>query len=69
MMSRFRITLGISAATLAFSLAAAPMAFAQGKNDAMKNESMSKDSMKKDAMSKDSVSKGGMKKDDAIQKH
>jgi pentapeptide MXKDX repeat protein len=75
---RSRLALGISAATVAFSLAVAPAAFAQdkmGKDDAMmKKDTMSKDSMKKDSMAKDhmkkddAMTKDGMKKDDGMMK-
>lgn len=61
-----RLALGISAAALSFSLALAPVAFAQDtmkKDDGMKKDSMSKEGMKKDTMSKD-----GMKKDDGMMK-
>ena len=67
-----RIALGISAAALSFSLALAPVAFAQDamkKDDGMKKDSMSKDAMKKDdGMKKDSMSKDGMKKQDGMMK-
>jgi pentapeptide MXKDX repeat protein len=68
-----RLALGISAAALSFSLALAPVAFAQDamkKDDGMKKDSMSKnDGMKKDTMSKDSMKKDdGMKKKDSMSK-
>ncbi|MGY3452579.1 pentapeptide MXKDX repeat protein [Bradyrhizobium sp. USDA 4353] len=76
MTSRSRLILAISAAALAFSVAAAPAAFAEdkmGKDDGMKKDSMSHDGMKKDTMAKDnmkkdSMSKDGMKKDDGMMK-
>jgi pentapeptide MXKDX repeat protein len=67
-----RIALAVSAAFVSFSLALAPVAFAQdkmGKDDGMKKDSMSKDSMKKDdGMKKDTMSKDTMKKDDGMKK-
>jgi pentapeptide MXKDX repeat protein len=71
-----RLSLGLSAAVLALSLALAPAAFAQdkmGKDDGMKKDTMSKDNMKKDTMSKDTMKKDdgmkdGMKKDDGMMK-
>jgi pentapeptide MXKDX repeat protein len=73
---RTRFALGITAAALSFSLALAPIAFAQdkmGKDDGMKKDTMSKDGMKKDTMSKDGMKKDGMmkdgmKKDDGMKK-
>jgi pentapeptide MXKDX repeat protein len=73
-----RITLGVSAALVSFSLALAP-AFAEDKmmkGDSMKKEdSMSKGAMKKDEgmMKKDGMKNNatsdGMKKDDAMKKN
>jgi pentapeptide MXKDX repeat protein len=73
---RSRLVLSLSAAALAFNMAAAPVAFAEdkmGKDDAMKKDAMSHDGMKKDTMAKDgmkkdAMSKDGMKKDDGMMK-
>ncbi|NPU15033.1 MULTISPECIES: pentapeptide MXKDX repeat protein [Bradyrhizobium] len=77
MTSRNRLILALSAAAVAFSVAAAPAAFADdkmGKDDGMKKGAMSHDGMKKDTMAKDgmkkddAMSKDGMKKDDGMMK-
>jgi pentapeptide MXKDX repeat protein len=75
-MTRSRIIISLFAGLMSLSLAGAPDAFAQtkdnmGKTDSMSKDSkdsMSKDSMKKDTMSKDSMSKDSMKKDDGMSK-
>jgi pentapeptide MXKDX repeat protein len=77
-MTRSRITITLFAGLMALSLAGAPPAFAQTKDnmgktdsmskDTMSKDSMSKDSMKKDTMSKDNMSKNSMKKDDGMSK-
>jgi pentapeptide MXKDX repeat protein len=75
-MTRSRIIIFLFAGLMSLSLAGAPGAFAQtkdnmGKTDSMSKDSkdsMSKDSMKKDTMSKDSMSKDSMKKDDGMSK-
>jgi pentapeptide MXKDX repeat protein len=63
-----RIILSLFAGLVSFSLAGAPAAFAQtkdnmGKTDSMNKDSMSKDSMSKDSMKKDTMSKDTMSKD------
>ena len=77
-MTRSRIIIALSAGIMSLSLAGAPAAFAQTKDnmgktdtmskDTMSKDSMSKDSMKKDTMSKDTMSKDSMKKDDGMSK-
>ena len=73
-----RIIISLFAGLMSVSLAGAPAAFAQTKDnmgktdsmskDTMSKDSMSKDSMKKDTMSKDTMSKDSMKKDDGMSK-
>jgi pentapeptide MXKDX repeat protein len=77
-MTRPRIIISLFAGLMSLSLAGAPAAFAQtkdnmGKTDSMSKDTMSKDSMskdstKKDTMTKDSMSKDSMKKDDGMSK-